>query len=79
MYPSLDPEQTESASRLEYSSADARGPFELGHLSGLLTRRQAGRVRVERQDSTALGRRDGRAATDAQGPFEPGQLSSLLT
>jgi hypothetical protein len=59
-------------------AADARGPFGLGQLSGLLTRRQAGRVRIVRRDRPGLGRRDGSGAVDAQGPFGLGQLSGLL-
>jgi hypothetical protein len=42
----MDPEETESTSRLESGATDARGPFALGLLSGLLARWQAGRVWV---------------------------------
>jgi hypothetical protein len=61
----MDPEETESTSRLERRATDARGPFELGLLSGLLARRQAGCVWVMEWDGAALGRRDGSGATDA--------------
>jgi hypothetical protein len=48
-----------------------------GHVSSLLTRRQASHVRVRRQDGQALGRSDRSGTTDAQGPFGLGQVSSL--
>jgi hypothetical protein len=38
-YPSLDPNETESTRRLEQFSADARGPFRLDLVSGLLAGR----------------------------------------
>lgn len=76
----MDSNKTKGASRLELGATNARGPFGLDQLSDLLTRRQASRVRVRvtRQHSPALGRRDRSSATDAQGPFKLGQLSGLL-
>jgi hypothetical protein len=79
LYPSLDPNETERASRLERGATDARGPLELGCVRGLLTRRQAGRVWVSRSDGAALGRRDRSSATNARRPLGLGQLSRLLT
>jgi hypothetical protein len=46
MYSILDPNEDKNTGKLERCTADARGPFELGQLSGLLARRQAGGVRV---------------------------------
>ena len=74
----MDPEKTESASKLERGATDARGPLGAGRFSRLLTRRQAGRLGVVQQDVAALGRRDGSSATDARGPFEQAYLSRLL-
>jgi hypothetical protein len=79
VYPTLDPNETESASKLERGVADSRGPFGLGQLSRLPTRRQAAGVRLTRRDGQALGRCDGSGAADARGPLELGQLSRLLT
>lgn len=38
------------------SATDARGQFRVSHLSSLIARRQAGRVRARRQYRPALGR-----------------------
>jgi hypothetical protein len=59
--------------------ADTRGPFELGHVSGLLAGRQARRVMFSRQGGgAALGRRDGHGTTHAPWPFGHSQVSGLL-
>lgn len=57
----------------------ARGPLGLGQGGGLLTRREAGGVRIERHDGAALGRGDGRAPQHARGPLGRGQRGGLLT
>jgi hypothetical protein len=77
--PILDPNETDSASKLEHGVADSRGPFGLGQLSRLLTRRQGGAVRLRQQDGQALRRYDGSGAVDAPEPLELGHLSRLLT
>jgi hypothetical protein len=74
----LDLNETESESKLGRCTTSARGPFGLGQISRLLTRRQASRVRL-RQDNPALGRCDGSGAADARGPFRLGRISRLFT
>ena len=70
VYSKLDSNNTESASRLEHCAADARVPFRQGQISRLLTRRQAGLVRVRRLGPT-LGHCDRSGAADARGRFGP--------
>jgi hypothetical protein len=53
---SMDPKETESASKLEQCGTGTRGPLKLGLVRRLLARRQAGRVRVREQHGAALGR-----------------------
>ena len=65
--------------RLGCMSQHARGPLFRGQCSSLLTRREAGRVRLFGFDSAALGCRDGGAPQHARGPLPVGQCSSLLT
>ena len=78
MYPYLDPNKAESARKLERGATDARGPFGFGQFSGLLAGRQAGGVRLARQDGQALGRRYRSGPADARGPFKLGYVSGLL-
>ena len=56
----------------------ARGSFSLGHISGILAGRQAGGVRLGRQDGQALGRRYGEGARHARGPFLRRHVSGIL-
>jgi hypothetical protein len=51
-------------------TADARGPLGLGHVSCLLTRRQAGRLGLSGLYSAALGYYNRSSAVNARGPLE---------
>ena len=53
-----------SLQRLERIITDARGPYLLGHVGGILTRRRAAGIGFRRQHGAAVGRGDGRRAPD---------------
>jgi len=68
-----------SLQRLERIITDARGPYLLGHVGGILTRRRAAGIDFTRQDDAAVGCSDGRREAHARGPYQQGHVGGILT